>query len=130
MLPECDTAYLAEHWPGHRIGQDGGQLAVVLPDYVLPAGFQPQVVELLLLLPPFGYPDAQLDMFWLSPSVKLHGAAPQATSDEVHLGLQWQRFSRHLAPGVWRPGLDGIQSYLALLRTMLEREARPASNAA
>lgn len=121
--------YLAARWPGHRLELDGGQVTVVLPSYRLPPGFAPETVELLLVIP-FGYPDAPLDMFWASPAVTLHGAAPAATSPETHLGRQWQRFSRHLPPGTWRPGLDSLQSYIALLCSMLEREADPAVQAA
>ncbi len=129
MLPERDLAFLTEHVPGHRIEADGGLIAVVVPDYLLPAGFLPRTVELLLLIP-FGYPDTPLDMFWVAPDVVLHGGPPAATCNEVHLGRSWQRFSRHLSQGVWRPGVDGIQSYLALLSTMLSREAKPEAAAA
>lgn len=129
MLPERDRAYLAASWLGHSLEQDGGQVAVVLPEFILPAGFEPRTVEMLLLIP-FGYPDAPLDMFWLAPATTLFGGAPQATNPEVHLGRSWQRFSRHLPPGVWRGGVDGIQSYLAIVRTMLEREALRGAQAA
>lgn len=130
MLPESDMAYLREAWPGFTVEQDGaGQVAVVLRGYQLPAGFDPRVVDLLLLVP-FGYPDAALDMFWLDPLVTLNGAAPAATSPDQHLGKSWQRFSRHLPGGVWRPGVDDIRSYLALLATMLAREAQPPAVAA
>jgi hypothetical protein len=129
VLPERDTAYLAEHWPDHRLEHTSGQVAVVLHGFQLPASFEPHRIELLLLIP-FGYPDTQLDMFWVNPSVTLRGAAPQATGAEAHLGRQWQRFSRHLPQGAWRPGVDGLQSYLALLQTMLEREADSAARAA
>lgn len=122
-------AWLVGHWPDHRLEQDGGHPAVVLPGFRLPAGFEPQVVDLLLLVP-FGYPDAPLDMFWVDPFVSLRGAAPQATCADVHLGKTWQRFSRHLPRGVWRPGSDGVQSYIALITTMLTREAGPTARAA
>ena len=130
MLPERDTAWLDAQWPEHRVGQDGGQVAVVLPDFGLPQGFNPGVVDVLLLAP-FGYPDTPLDMFWVAPAVTLHGAMPQAaTRNETHLGQTWQRFSRHLPPGIWRPGADGLQSYVALITTMLTREAGSTARAA
>ena len=129
MLPERDSTYLADHWPGFSVAEEGGAVAVVLPSYRLPAGFAPDVVALLLLVP-FGYPDAPLDMFWVDPPVMLRGATPAATSPDQHLGRQWQRFSRHLPAGSWRPGVDCVQTYLALMRTMLEREASVASRVA
>ena len=33
----------------------------------------------------------------------------------------WQRWSRHFSHGQWRPGIDGLESYLALIRRDLER---------
>lgn len=129
MLPERDVVYMTAQFPGHRIELDGGHPAVVLPDFQLPPGFTPRTVTLLLLVP-FGYPDTPLDMFWVTPHVSLTGQVPTATCDEQHLGSVWQRFSRHLPPGGWRPGVDGIQSYLALLSTMLSREAGALAQAA
>jgi hypothetical protein len=123
MIAELDLRYLTERWPGHTVHQDGAGVAVILPGYRLPAGFLPQVVELLLRLP-FGFPDSQPDMFWVYPHVTVNGRPPDAASlVEQMLGRAWQRFSRHLPPGMWRPGVDNLQSYMALIATMLEREA-------
>ena len=40
---------------------------------------------------------------------------------ENHLGRAWQRWSRHFQPGQWRSGVDGLESYLALIRRELIR---------
>lgn len=130
MLPDRDLAFLTERWPDHELAEEAGGVAVVLHEYVMPPGFEPQTVDLLLRLP-FGYPDSKPDMFWVAPGVVLHGQAPEATQvSETYLGRTWQRFSRHLPEGVWRSGLDNLQSYLALIATMLEREANTAPLAA
>lgn len=130
MLAEPDIAYLAERWPGHELHEDGGGVAVILPGFRLPTGFVPDAVAMLLRLP-FGFPDSQPDMFWVFPHVTVAGRTPDAaTLVEQLLGRAWQRFSRHLPPGVWRPGIDDLQSYLALISTMLEREARQLRPAA
>lgn len=42
---------------------------------------------------------------------------------ESHLGRQWQRWSRHLAPGVWKSGIDSLESNLSLVN----RELRSAA---
>lgn len=105
-------------------------MVVVLPGYQLPDGFEPRVIELLLMLP-FGFPDTQPDMFWADPHVTLHGAAPQATEmTQPIIGRQWQRFSRHLTPGTWRSGVDDLRSWLSLIATILAREAEQGRAAA
>jgi hypothetical protein len=85
---------------------------LVIRDYVLPNGFSPDRVELLLKLPPT-FPDAAPDMFWVHPAVKTpSGALPRATSGEQILGMEWQRFSWHLVPGAWKPGISTLRDYL------------------
>lgn len=130
MLTEPDRDYLATRWPDHQVLQDGGGVAVILRAFLLPAAFSPATVDLLLRLP-FGFPDTQPDMFWVYPHVLLRGVPPVAASVIEHMhGLAWQRFSRHLPAGVWRPGIDNLQSYVALITTMLEREAGVSRRAA
>ena len=123
MLPEPDISYLAARWPGHTITQEGASVIVVLAGYELPAGFQPRHVDLCLMLP-FGFPETQPDMFWANPTVTLHGRPPAATEiTQQIIGRTWQRFSRHLPAGAWRPGIDNLQSWVSMIGTMLEREA-------
>lgn len=129
MLADPDQRYLTECWPGHTVSEEGGQIVVVLPDFRVPEGFEPRTVEMLLMLP-FGFPETQPDMFWVSPRVTLRGAAPQATEiTQQILGRAWQRFSRHLAAGAWRSG-DNLKSWVTLISTMLEREGAAGREAA
>jgi hypothetical protein len=98
---------------------------VVLHEYLLPAGYRPRRVDLLIRLPA-GYPDSAPDMFWCDPAVVLErtGGAPEAaTASEAYLGRSWQRFSRHLDAGLWQPARDRLQSYLALIRRNLAKGA-------
>ena len=123
MLPEPDLTYLAARWPGHTITQEGGSVVVILPVYELPVGFDPRRIDLCLMLS-FGFPETQPDMFWADPAVTLHGRPPSATEvTQQIVGRIWQRFSRHLAAGAWRPGVDNLQSWISMIGTMLEREA-------
>ena len=122
--------YLAERWPGHTVTHEGGSVVVVLPAYALPRGFEPRRVELCLMLP-FGFPETPPDMFWVDPAVMLHGRPPAATQvTQQIIGRTWQRFSRHLPAGAWRPGIDNLQSWISMIGTMLEREAAAGQMAA
>jgi hypothetical protein len=124
MLPEPDRRHLDSKGQSYEVTLESGMICLILPNYPLPDGYEPRDVTLLLRLPA-GYPDAAPDMYWCDPPVRLSrtGAFPQAAeSMENHLGRTWQRFSRHLGPGAWRPG-DGLDTYLTLIRHDLERSA-------
>jgi hypothetical protein len=90
----------------------GGWKLLEITDYPLPAGFEPHRVQLLLKLPP-AFPDAAPDMFWVFPPVKApNGRLPRATCAERLLGKDWQRFSWHLSPGAWKPGVSDLRDFL------------------
>ncbi|MGE3957424.1 MAG: multiubiquitin domain-containing protein [Vicinamibacterales bacterium] len=92
--------------------EPGGWEFLVVADYELPAGFQPNKVELLVKLPP-GFPDAAPDMFWVHPPVRTaSGSQPRATSIERLLGKEWQRFSWHLSGGAWTPGVSTLRDFM------------------
>jgi len=74
---------------------------------------------LLVKIPP-QYPQAKLDMFWVWPHLRLKGRSDypdRANHFEQHVGRNVQLFSRHLAQ--WRPGIDGVAGYLALINGIL-----------
>jgi len=120
MLPDLDQAYLGALAPGNNVSIEGGMTCVVIPGFPLPGGFTIPSADLLLRLPP-GYPDLPPDMWWFCPSVQRADGHPiEATQSlENHLGRTWQRWSRHLNAGQWRPGVDSLESYLALVRREL-----------
>jgi hypothetical protein len=92
--------------------EPGGWVFVVISNYELPVGFAPNQVDLLVKLPP-GFPDAAPDMFWVHPGVRgPNGIVPKATSPERLLGKEWQRFSWHLAPGAWKPGVSDLRDFM------------------
>jgi hypothetical protein len=41
-----------------------------------------------------------------------NGIVPKATSPERLLGKEWQRFSWHLAPGAWKPGVSEFRDFM------------------
>ena len=85
---------------------------LVVSDYPLPAGFEPNRVQLLIKLPP-GFPDSAPDMFWVHPAVRApNGSIPRSTSTERLLDKDWQRFSWHLAAGAWKPGISNLRDFL------------------
>jgi len=96
-----------------EVASGGYEIDVVLHDFPLPEKYTVRQVDLLIRIPP-GYPETGLDMFWTRPDVKMSATGQTPPSADVHedyLGLTWQRWSRHLQ--AWRPGADGLESYLA-----------------
>ncbi|MGZ3240091.1 MAG: multiubiquitin domain-containing protein [Burkholderiaceae bacterium] len=102
--------------------QPDGWSFLVISDYKLPEGFEPQTVNLLIKLPP-AFPDAQPDMFWVHPAVKTaSGTLPRATSTESLLGKEWQRFSWHLKAGAWQPGISTLRDFMRCIASRFIRK--------
>ena len=121
-LPATDIAYLTERGIQYTVTTEANMTCVVLAGYRLPAGYEPAQADLLLRLNP-GYPDVHPDMWWFSPAVRLSdGRTVRATEvTEHHLGRPWQRWSRHFNSGQWQPGIDCLETFMALIRRELER---------
>lgn len=104
-----------------RLPQPDGWMFVILPKEELPPAFRPELVDILVKLPP-NFPDAAPDMFWVRTPVTLqNGGDPQNTSIEVVLGERWQRFSWHLRPGAWQPGVSTFADFHRCIRARFER---------
>ena len=122
MLPVVDTTYLAERETGHRVSTESNMICVLLSEFPMPRGLVPARADLLLRISP-GYPDVPPDMWWFDPPVKRADGQIIPATDVVenYLGRSWQRWSRHLAAGQWVSGVDGIESFLAIIRAELTR---------
>lgn len=120
-VPPADSSYLEERDLSHEIVIEAGAVCVILRDWPLPPGYDQPAADLLIRLPP-GYPDVAPDMWWFDPAIhRIDGQEIPATqSVEHHAGRDWQRWSRHFAAGQWQSGVDGIESYLALIRREVE----------
>lgn len=128
MLAPIDEGYLRSKGLAFEVTVEQGLILVVIEKYPLPDGYDRPTTDLLLRLPQ-GFPDAQPDMFWCDPPIRIAGtgAFPQAADlMEVYLGRTWQRFSRHLSAGAWTPGTDNLGSYMSLVGAELERSLKGA----
>lgn len=126
-LPARDVKFLNERGLAWELLPDpqGAACLVVKEFNVAAGGFTPAVTELMIRVPP-QYPMTPLDMWYCDPPVRLITSGQFATASEVmenHLGRDWQRFSRHLNGG-WRPGVDGLRSYFALIHREMQGVGR------
>lgn len=120
-LLEDDRKYLeASGFEFEAIDQPG-ETCLVIKGFKLPEHYTPGTVEMLIKLP-MAFPNSNPDMFWTNPTVTLaKGGTPlRADVYETYLGRSWQRWSRHWS-APWRPGVDGLNTYLASIRSELMR---------
>ena len=117
-LPALDQQYLADRRVEHLIQADQGMICVVFPGWQLPPGLNVNRTDVLLRLSA-GYPDVAPDMWWTDPEVRRADGTPIPGTEvrEQVLGRSWQRWSRHFQPGQWQSGVDGLESYIALIRS-------------
>lgn len=122
-LPKEDVDFLGAAGLSYRVFDDG-MLNVELLDFELPPGLNAPHANILFRLSP-NYPDTPPDMWWAVPHLTTAsgGAITATESIEVYDGRNWQRWSRHLEGGIWNSGIDGLESYVRLLRTELEKAA-------
>lgn len=120
-LPAVDARFLNDSGISYRTFDDGsGMLSVELLDLPLPQGLSSESANVLFRLSA-NYPDAQPDMWWLIPhlTTATGGVIAATEIQETFDGRVWQRWSRHLDAGAWRPGVDSLESYVRLLRNEL-----------
>lgn len=123
-LLEQDVAYLKQldfNWETRVLG---ARRWLIIHDYALPSGYNHDQVNLAIEIPT-AYPDAQLDMFFVYPSLVLANGKGigQTDSRETILGNVYQRWSRHLN-GItrWNPLTDSVITHLAVVEESLLRE--------
>jgi len=122
MLPVVDEAYLQGKGYSHVVSIEAVMICVVVHDYPLPAGLDRASADLLVRLPG-SWPDGTPDMFWLDPAVRRlsDGNYPVAAEIfETHAGRTWQRFSRHVQSGAWRPS-DELAAWMSVIANELAK---------
>jgi hypothetical protein len=121
LLPELDREFLQKKGYSHNVTQVAGELHVIIHDYEFPSAYMPRIADLLVILPA-GYPNANPDMYWTFPDVKLaNGQWPLNSEHHQTYGSRsWQRWSRHFQ-GQWRPGIDTLRTYMAAVRKELAK---------
>ena len=120
-LPRRCRKYLRDKQYDFSEVDENGRAAVIIKPWKLCEGkYDHDAVSLLLLLPN-GYPDAAPDMFYVHPWIKLRGCGNwpnAAAASQEFQGIKWQRWSRHWSD--WRPGVDGMATWLLKVRHALE----------
>jgi hypothetical protein len=123
-LPAEDLTFLDSlglRWEALR---EGANLCVIIYEVPVPAGYQVQVVEVMIQIMP-GYPTSQLDMAYFFPALtRTDGRTIPNADSTLHTdGKQWQRWSRHRTGATaWVPGVDNLERHFLFVQHWLARE--------
>ena len=122
LRPE-DEEYLDANYPDNwtlvRPDPPRAMVGLYIKTFRLPKGYCSTATTLMLIIPN-GYPGAQLDMFYFSPSLeRINGTAIPNVVTESHFAQDWQRWSRHY---LWTPGVDSIVSHIEFVKNSLTHE--------
>ena len=120
-LPLEDEQYLDAHYPRswERRVEGSSKWGLFVHEFRIPIGYD-RARSTLMVLVPTGYPGAALDMFYFAPHLaRGDGQGIGALADEVHFGVNWQRWSRHYE---WHPGEDNLCRHIEYVKRELETE--------
>lgn len=124
FLPKKDIEYLEAKGLQYLEVQENGRNGLIIENYLLPEGKYNVSTTKLLIFIPQGYNDVNPDMFYCYPKLTLnpYNSMPAATEGNIAFNsVNWQQWSRHLNTGNdWRPGIDGLPSYLQKVNQALK----------
>lgn len=128
-LPEHDRDFLAAKEIAFEEVLENQAFGLIFSDFAVPEGLLKREKEALvpceradiLVMIPQGYNDTKLDSFYVDPPLYLaDGREPRNCSGRYDFsGRKWQFWSRHQPDGSWRPGIDGLDMYIPLIREAL-----------
>lgn len=123
QLPEEDEECLAGQGLKWEATLEGGTRWLLIPEYLVPDGYNHRAASLALRIPP-SYPDDQIDMVYFHPALALSsGKAIRQLTPLALDGKEYQQWSRHrTAANPWRPGVDNICTHLLQVNSWLQRE--------
>lgn len=124
-LLEDDESHLDSLGLEWETRSSDGHRWLLIRDYPVPEGFTAERTTIALMLPP-AYPQAEIDMFYVHPHLRLSSGAeiPATQALQTIGGLSFQRWSRHrgsIKP--WNPRRDNVVTHLALVESALLKEA-------
>lgn len=122
-LPEDDEEFLQRKALKHERHVDGQTRGIIFPAFKFNGNLwqrngngelvRREDCDVLILLPA-GYATTKLDSFYTAPHLKRpDGNDPvNATGTQQFFGRTWHFWSRHMKENEWRPGIDGLSTYL------------------
>src|SRR5690606_23959754 len=103
-LPDEDFLFLNSFKNEVDLIQEGNTRWLIFRHYTIPKGYNVEVADLAILIPPH-YPTTGLDMMYFNPPLERKDGAPiGALSYQTIEGKRYQRWSRHrTVANKWNP---------------------------
>lgn len=122
-LMKDDLAYLQSVGLPWEAVLEAAVRRVLIHGFPIPKGYNVETASVYVVLQP-GYPDAQIDMAYFSPSLsRADGKGIRNLSSAPFDGKNWQQWSRHRTPGsAWRIGEDNLSTHMGLVADWLDQE--------
>ena len=123
-LLEKDETYLEERGLYWETFMDAGRRWLLLRNFVLPEGYNAQLVDIAIEVPPT-YPRSEIDMFHCHPHLALKSGQviPQTSVRTSIGGRSFQRWSRHLNGQTrWNPATDSVMTHIAVVEAAILNE--------
>lgn len=121
LLPD-DLKFLKNEglrWEALMVGNVGW---ILVYDFPIPDGYNTQKTCLALMLPA-SYPSTEIDMMYFYPELsRSDGKGIRALATHNVDGKNFQRWSRHRPPGMWRPGIDNLETHVLAVTEWLNQE--------
>jgi hypothetical protein len=119
-----DASYLNKHFPKWETLMQGGTGWVLIHDFGLPEGYQVETTTVAFMIPP-SYPTTEFDMMYFYPALNRKDGQPiGALSPQGLDGKNFQRWSRHRTAGVWRSGVDNLETHVLSVHSWLIDELK------
>lgn len=121
---EKDETHLEERGLYWETFVDAGRRWLLLGNFVLPDGYNAQVVNIAIEVPPT-YPRSEIDMFHCYPHLALKSGheIPQTSVRTSIGGRSFQRWSRHLNGQTrWNPATDSVMTHIAVVEAAILKE--------
>ncbi len=121
LLPD-DLKFLKNEglrWEALMVGNVGW---ILVYDFPIPDGYNIPKTCLALMLPA-SYPSTEIDMMYFHPELRrLDGREIRALATHTVDNKNFQRWSRHRPSGMWRPGVDNLETHVLAVTEWLNQE--------
>lgn len=123
LLPE-DVDYLNKHYQKWETLLQGNTGWILIHDFSVPESYQVETSTIAFMIPS-SYPTTEFDMMYFYPELRRKDGQPiGALSPQVLDGKNFQRWSRHRIAGVWRSGIDNLETHVLSVQAWLIDELK------
>lgn len=124
LLHSEDEVFLNRHFPNWETLHEGNTGWIIIHNFKVPVEYITEETSVAFMIPP-SYPTVEFDMMYFYPELRRKdGKAIGALSAQALDGKIFQRWSRHRNAGVWRSGIDNLETHVLSVQSWLIDELK------